>query len=98
MKTILRDLYYGQIVPWERKPVRTEEYLEIHRKIEEVNQYFMQKMSMDDCERFQSLENLYGLSSSDEQFDAFSYGFQLGVALMCAALLDENGSAFEGKN
>jgi len=48
----------------------------------------MQKMSPDDCERFEELEFLYMQVSDYEQKDAFSYGFKLGTMLMCAVFND----------
>lgn len=84
MSAILADLYYGRISPWERRPIRSAESREIDRKIEDEKRYFIQKMSLDDCQRFQELENLYTQSSGAEQVDAFTYGFKLGAELMIA--------------
>lgn len=86
MSGILTDLYYGRISPWEHLPIRSTESREINRKIEDEKRYFIQKMSLDDCQRFQELENLYTQSSSTEQFDAFSCGFKLGAELMITIL------------
>jgi len=90
MKNILHDLYYGYFSAWERSPIRTREHQAINRKIEDEKEYFVQKMSMDDCQRFESLEDLYSQSSDCEQADAFSYGFKLAVMIMCAAFANEN--------
>lgn len=38
-------------------------------------------MSLDDCERFQKLSNLYSQLSSDGEENLFSYGFTLGLLL-----------------
>lgn len=84
MSAILTDLYYGRISPWERRPVRSAEGWEIDRKIEDEKRHFIQKMSLDDCQRFQELENLYTQSSDAEQVDAFAHGFKLGAELMIA--------------
>lgn len=82
MSDILTDLYYGRISPWERHPICSTERREIDRKIEDEKRYFIQKMPLDDCQRFQELENLYTQSSDTEQVDAFSCGFKLGAELM----------------
>lgn len=82
MSSILADLYYGRISPWERRPTLDEESRENSRKIENEKRYFIQKFSLDDCQRFQELENLYTQSSDIEQADAFSCGFKLGAELM----------------
>lgn len=88
MSSILKDLYYGRVSPWERRPTRDAESREITRKIEDEKRYFIQKMSLDDCHRFQKLENLYTQSSDIEQIDAFSCGFKLGAELMVAVFAE----------
>ena len=90
MKKIFYDLYHGNFNAWERRPVRTAEIKAVDCKIESEKRYFVQKMSLDDCQRFEALENLYSQSSDFEQIDAFSYGFKLGTMLMCAVFMDES--------
>ena len=90
MRKILADLYHGRFKAWERRPTRTAENLAINQRIEDEKRYFVQKMSTDDCQRFESLENLYDQSSAFEQVDAFTYGFRLGTMLMCAVFMGEN--------
>lgn len=89
-KSIISDLYHGNINAWERRPVRTAENMAVNHKIEDEKRYFIQKMSLDDVQRFEALENLYSQSSDFEQESAFSYGFKLGTLLMCAVFTDEN--------
>ena len=95
MKNILRGLYNGKIIPWERKDPHSVEQLELVRKIEEEERYFLQKLPQDDCERFQSLMRLYSDLSSHTEEDVFSYGFTLGLLLALditeEAKLLENG-------
>jgi len=82
MEGILRGLYNGRIIPWERREPRNEAFLETIRKIEDEERYFIQKMSLDDCQRFQALTKLYSELSSIEEENIFSYGFTLGLLLM----------------
>lgn len=82
MGNILRGLYNGNIIPWERKEPHNEALLEIVRKIEGEERYFVQKMSLDDCQRFQALSKLYSELSSIGEENVFSYGFTLGLLLM----------------
>jgi len=90
-QSILTDLYFGRISPWERRPAQCEERFTVNRKIENEKRYFVQRMSLDDCQRFQAFENLYLQASGLEELDAFSHGFKLGVTLMCAVF--EGGDA-----
>ena len=89
MKNTLHDLYNGRFTAWERRPTRCAEYNEINRKIEAEKRYFMQKMSLDDCQRFEALEGLYSQSSDLEQADAFAYSFKLATQLMCEVFMGE---------
>ena len=59
----------------------SKKYLDIIRKIEE-ERYFMEKMSLDDCERFRALSNLQSELLTTEEDNIFSYGFSLGLLIM----------------
>ena len=83
MKNILYDLYCGNINPQELRSAHASEYKALNRKIEDEKRYFVQKMSMDDCERFQKLENLYVEANDFERFNSFSHGFKLALMLAC---------------
>jgi len=87
---ILHDLYNGQFNAWSRRSAGTVESKAVRIKIDDENRYFMQKMSPDDCRRFEELDNLYFKYSDFEQADAFSYGFRLGTILMCAVYSDDS--------
>lgn len=82
MDSVLRGLYNGKVIPWERKEPHSKERLEVIRKIEDEERYFIQKMSLDDCQRFQALSNLHDQMIATEEENIFSYGFTLGVLLM----------------
>lgn len=90
MKNVLNDLYYGRVSAWERRPIRTDEEKAINSKIEAEKRYFIEKMSLDDCQRFQALENLYTQAHEFDEIDAFRYGLKLGVMLMSAVFMDED--------
>ncbi|GAA4655189.1 hypothetical protein GCM10023142_23270 [Anaerocolumna aminovalerica] len=80
-KRILHDLYNGNIIPWERHGSHSEKYNELLSKIEEEERYFISKMSLDDCERFQELSQLHMELSTSEEDNLFSYAFTIGVLL-----------------
>jgi hypothetical protein len=82
MRNILHGLHNGNITPWERKVPHTEEYLDILRRLEDEERYFIEKMSLDDCARFQALSHLHSELLSVEEDNVFSYGFSLGLLLM----------------
>ena len=88
MSKILKDLYYGEFRPFERKVLRTQENKALHENIQAEEQYFKDKLNADDCARFEALQNLYAISNSHEQEDAFMYGFKFATMLMSAVFGD----------
>jgi len=92
MRNILHDLYNGKFSAWERRPVRTEESKALNRKIEDEKRYFMQKMSLDDCQRFEALEAMYCQVSDFEQADAFAYGFRLAIMLILSVFMEDRNT------
>lgn len=57
--SIMEALFDGRVIPWERRSNLTAERREIEEKIQKERRYFIGKMSLDDCQRFEQLENLY---------------------------------------
>ncbi|MGL5436125.1 MAG: DUF6809 family protein [Lachnospiraceae bacterium] len=94
--SILRGLYNGKIIPWERREPHSEERLELVRKIENGERYFMEKMSLDDCQRFQALTRLQSSLSMLTEEDVFSYGFTLGL-LLALEVTEESDLLYNGK-
>ena len=88
-RKIFEGLYNGDFSAFERKVPRTAENKALHKKINDEERYFVQKMSVDDCQRFQKLQDLYMESSSYEQEDAFAYGFRFATMLMCAVFMGD---------
>jgi hypothetical protein len=95
MKSILHGLYNGDIIPWERRNPHSEKHSEILRKIEDEERYFMAKMSLDDCERFQALSSLHMELSTAEEDNLFSYAFTLGMLLAMDVMKEAEGIANE---
>ena len=79
---MLREMYEGKIVPWERHSRCSSEQLEIVRKITAEEKYFEGKLSPDDYERFKALSGMYSEISNLNEYDIYSYGFSIGMLLM----------------
>ena len=80
--SIMEALFDGRIIPWERHNPKSKEQLEILNQLEDEERYFIQKMSLDDCNRFQKLSNLHGELAYSDDVDTYSHGFTLGALLM----------------
>ena len=91
-KSILQQLYDGEVYPSENIKCYSPEYRELGSKIDEEKQYFKATLSPDDWSRFDKLEDMLYERSSAYSFANFTYGFRLGGSLMVEALA--NGGEF----
>lgn len=80
--SIMEALFNGSVIPWERLGNMTDKRRAVEEKIQQEKRYFIEKMSLDDCQRFEQLENLYGEANHMEEVDTYSHGFTLGALLM----------------
>ena len=92
---MLNELYFGKIVPWERRNRKVAEQREIVSKIEAEERYFASKMSDEDCQRFQALSNLYSELATSSEAEIFSYGFSMGLLLMIDVMGEANAMKAE---
>ena len=79
---MLRELYNGKVIPWERHSRCSAEQLEIMHKITAEEEYLAKKMSPEDCKRFKALSELYSKLSISEETEIFAHGFSFGVLVM----------------
>ena len=82
MKSILEELHNGSVYPAERIRCNDSEYRPVNRKIEEEIAYFMDKLSEEDGERFDKLDELFSQSSYMYATASFVYGFRLAALMM----------------
>jgi len=80
--SIMEALFVGRVIPWERHNLMSAERKALEEKIQKEKRYFIEKMSLDDCKRFEELEGLYNEAGLDEEVDIYSNGFTLGALLM----------------
>jgi len=79
---MLRELYFGKVIPWERKNRKCAEQGKLIQKIEDEERYLIGKISPDDSRRLKALFNLYSELATSEEAEIFSYGFTMGALLM----------------
>ena len=80
--SIMEALFDGRVIPWERRSRMSDRRKGIEEKIQRERQYFIEKMSLDDSQRFARLEDLYNEATHDEETGIYSHGFTLGALLM----------------
>ncbi len=91
MKSVLRGMYQGDIIPWARHISYSKKRCEIFEKIEEEEQYIMTRLSPDDCRRFSALSDLYTQLTAVDEEDLYAYAFSLGMLLAMETVQEAEG-------
>ena len=86
MKTILEQLFDGNIYPDELIISRDPEYRPLNKKISATMETWKKKLSEDDFKQLEDLLDLRSQSSSMHATASFMYGFKLGAAIMIEVL------------
>lgn len=84
--SILEDLYTGKIYPFEDIVSKDKNYCPVNKKIEELQEYFCKKLSIEDRENFEQWNNLIHESHYMDSYANFAYGFRLGSMLLLDVL------------
>lgn len=82
MKSILEELYGGNIYPDALIISKDPEYRTVIKKISDMLAVWKKKLSEDDYNQFRSLLDLHSEASSMEASESFMYGFRLGTLIM----------------
>lgn len=91
MRSILRGMYQGDIIPWARHVSNSKKRCEIFEKIEEEEKYFKAKLSLDDCRRFSALSDLYTQLTAVDEEDLYAYAFSLGMLIAMETVKEAEG-------
>jgi len=86
VKTVLEELYDGNIYPDELIISKDPEYQPLNKKISEAMEMWKKKLSEDDYEQLEALMDLHSKSSSMDATASFVYGFKLGAAIIIEVL------------
>ena len=82
MKSCMYDLYFGNLVPWERGRAKDPAYTPLTRKISDIKEHFQKLLSPEDYAKFEEMGNLQGQTGTIEDVDLFEYAFCMGVLMM----------------
>lgn len=80
-KTILQQLYDGEIFPAEQLNPKQPEYRELCRKRGEKKEYLRERLSERDRERFDEMENISQEIATIYGYEDFTCGFRLGLLI-----------------
>lgn len=82
MKSILEQLYYGNISPWEDLYPKNPEYRTLWKKACQKEAYLFGKLPAEEEDNFTEYQDLIQKAYCMEVYESFSYGFRLGMSLL----------------
>ena len=82
MKSMLQELYFGNINPCERKRAHDPEYTALAKKIDEIDVHFKNLLSREEYDKLQEMLNLRAEADLFEEAAFFGYAFSTGALLM----------------
>ena len=93
--TFLDDLYYGNIKPADKEFVRNSEFGKALKAFFSSKNELCNALDKNENETLTELINSHNELLAVTGLENFKIGFRLGVKMICAALIDENG-VFKG--
>ena len=81
-ESMLNDLYYGRISPWERPRVCTYKYKKISKKIIDIEEHFRNFLSPEEFAKFKELQGLRGQAEAIESANVFEHAFRTGALMI----------------
>ena len=85
-KTIIRQLFYGELHPWERFVPNDSDLRKASNRVGKLVEEWKEHLSTEDTERLEEIvDTLYQYSSILES-EAFESGFRIGAKMMLDVL------------
>lgn len=81
-RSFMYDLFFGNLVPWERGRPQDPAYTRLTQKTGEIINYFQKLLSPKDYEKLEEMGNLQAQSGTIEDIDLFDYAFCMGILMM----------------
>lgn len=82
MRSIIEDLYYGKVIPYEQFTNYTRDYTRVNNKISSEMKEYQNKLPKSEYDRLEELFKLYTESSIMENGQSFIHWFRLAAAIM----------------
>ncbi|WP_341282223.1 DUF6809 family protein [Paenibacillus sp. FSL H8-0537] len=86
MRSLLEELYHGNMRPDEKRIANNPEYLQMSQHISEMMEAWKKKHTEDEYTKLEALLDLYAQAHSMELTSTFTYGFRLGAGIMTEVL------------
>lgn len=79
---IMYDLYFGNLIPWERGRAQDPAYTPITRKVSDIKVHFEKLLSPEEYKKFEEMGDLQAQYGTIEDVALFEYAFSMGVLMM----------------
>lgn len=95
MRKTLKDLYYGNIRPYESKISASSELQRMTRRVDECEAQLSERLGESDRHTLEALTSAYQEINSINAIENFIIGFRLGVKLIIECMDDSDGNMQE---
>ena len=78
-ESMIHELYYGNISPWERRRIRDPEFAALTDKIDKMVTHFETLLSPEEYKKFEEMQDLQAQAGAIQEVELFEYAFCTGV-------------------
>ncbi len=96
MRKILEDLYFGNIVPYEKRMAASSELRRLARRAADCESQLAERLNEEERQLLNVLTNAQQEIDSITVMENFILGFRLGVRLMAECMDENNGDLADG--
>ncbi len=96
MRRILEDLYFGKIVPYEKRMAANSELRRLEEKASECESQLTERLNEEERKILNVLSSTQQEIDRITGMDNFILGFRLGVRLMAECLDEDSGDLVKG--
>lgn len=89
--SIIEDLWYGNIAPWEREIKRSSEYSDVLERIVQIEADLHARLNDEEKESLEKFVNCTNEMCCISEREMFVRGFTLGIKLILEVMSSENG-------
>lgn len=93
MRSLIRQLYNGDLHPDKEVKPNDPQYYQLNQKIIETVATWRVKLTEEEFNELEVLLNLYAQTHEMELASVFKYGFRLGAGIMVEVLIGEENLA-----
>jgi hypothetical protein len=88
--SIIEDLWYGNIAPWERETKRSSEYADVLERIVQIEADLHARLNDEEKEILEKFVNYTNEMCCISEREMFVQGFMLGAKLIIEVMTSEN--------